>query len=227
MNFGKGTVMAEKKEYRSAARSRRFIRQALMELLREKKPEKITVTDIVNRADINRSTFYAHYADVRALMEEIQNEFVERSLSAVKDMDFLELIHSPIPFLRKLIEIANENRELYAVLGKSMMTTNQLEKIKVILVEKALNLPVIPEEIRNRKNFRIRLHFFVGGIINAYQQYLVGNLDATSDEIIEEIAILIKSSSHTILDVQQPGKTTDFSQSVGLPMVDSELDVEK
>ena len=26
---------------------------------------KITVTDIVNRADINRATFYAHYPDVR------------------------------------------------------------------------------------------------------------------------------------------------------------------
>ena len=61
--------MAEKKEYRSAIRSRRFIRQAFMELLREKRLEKITVTDIVNRADINRSTFYAHYTDVKALIE--------------------------------------------------------------------------------------------------------------------------------------------------------------
>ena len=194
--------MSEKKEYRSAIRSRRFIRQALMDLLREKSFEKITVTDIVNRADINRSTFYAHYADVRALMEEIQNEFVDRALSVVKEMDFLELIHSPVPFLQKLIEIANENRELYTTIGKTMLTMSQLEKIKVILVEKALNLPEIPEEIRSQRNFRIRLHFFVGGIINVYQQYLVGTLDVTSEEIIEEISVLIKSSSHTILDVE-------------------------
>ena len=193
--------MAEKKEYRSATRSRRFIRQALMDLLREKSFEKITVTDIVNRADINRSTFYAHYTDVRALMEEIQDELVERALSVVKEMDFLELIHSPVPFLRKLIDIGNENRELYTIVGKTMLTMSQLEKIKVILVEKALNLPEIPEEIRSRKDFKIRLHFFVGGIINVYQQYLIGNLDATTEEIIEEISVLIKSSSHTILDV--------------------------
>lgn len=194
--------MAEKKEYRSAVRSRRFIRQAFMEMLREKSFEKITVTDIVNRADINRSTFYAHYADVRALMDEIQNEFVERALSVVKEMDFLELIHSPVPFLQKLIEIANENRDLYTIIGKTMLTMSQMEKIKVILVEKALSLPEIPEEIRSQRNFRIRLHFFVGGIINVYQQYLTGNLDVTSEEIIEEISILIKSSSHTILDVE-------------------------
>ena len=194
--------MTEKKEYRSAIRSRRFIRQAFMDLLKEKKFEKITVTDIVNRADINRSTFYAHYADVRGLVEEIRSEAVERAMAVVKEMDFRELLHSPAPFLRKLVEIANENRELYTIMGKTVLSMSQLEKIKVILVEKALELSEIPQEIRNQRNFRIRLHFFVGGIINVYQQYLVGNLDVTTEEIVEEIATLIKSSSHTILDVE-------------------------
>ena len=202
MDFERIPYMAEKKEYRSALRSRRLIRAALLELLQEKKFEKITVTDIVKRADINRSTFYAHYSDVRALMEELQNEFVERALALVKDMDFRELLHSPVPFLRRLVEIANENRELYTIVGKTALTMSQLERIKVILVEKALDLSEIPEDIRSQRNFRIRLHFFVGGIINVYQQYLLGNLDVTTDEIVEEIAILIKSSSHTILDMQ-------------------------
>ncbi|MBR2950520.1 MAG: TetR family transcriptional regulator, partial [Lachnospiraceae bacterium] len=66
--------MAEKKENRSAIRSRRLIREALLELLQEKKFEKITVTDIVKRADINRSTFYAHYPDVMGLLEELMED---------------------------------------------------------------------------------------------------------------------------------------------------------
>ena len=193
--------MAEKKEYRSARRSRRFIRQSFMELLKEKKLEKITVTDIVNRADINRSTFYAHYADVRALMEEIQQEVVERSINLFREADFLELLRSPIPFLKKMVEIANENRELYTLLGKHVLAVSQIEQIKVMLVEKAMNLSTIPEEIRSQKNFEIRVNFFVGGIINVYQQYLMGSLDATTDEIIADIANLIKSSSAEILDI--------------------------
>lgn len=193
--------MAEKKEYRSAIRSRRFIRQAFLELLKEKRFDKITVTDIVNRADINRSTFYAHYTDVKALIEEIQYEIVNRSVSLIKEMDFLELLNSPVPFLRKLIDIANENRELYAILGKTALSFSQLEKIKVLLVEKAMNLSEIPEEIRRQKKFEVRVNFFVGGIINVYQQYLVGTLDATPEEIIDDIADLIRSSSTTILNV--------------------------
>lgn len=193
--------MAEKKEYRSAIRSRKFIRQAFIALLKEKKLDKITVTDIVNRADINRSTFYAHYSDVKSLLEEIQGEIIDRSIALVKEMDFHDLLNTPIPFLRKLIEITNENKELYTLLGKWALSNNQLEKVKVLIVEKAMNLSEIPEDIRCQKFFEIRVNFFVGGIINVYQQYLVGALDATDDEIVEAIADLIKSSSHAIWDV--------------------------
>lgn len=192
--------MAEKKEYRSAIRSRRFIRQAFMELLKEKRLEKITVTDIVNRADINRSTFYAHYTDVKALIEEIQHEVIERTMVLVKEMDFMEILRQPTPFVKKLIDIANENRELYAVLGKAALSMNQLERIKLLLVEKAMQLPQIPEEIRSQKNFAVRINFFVGGIINVYQQYLMGNLDASSEEIVDDIAVLIRTSSDSILN---------------------------
>lgn len=192
--------MPEKKEYRSALRSRRFIRQSFLELLKEKRLEKITVTDIVKRADINRSTFYAHYADVRALIEEIQQEFVEQSVSLLKGADFLSLLRDPIPFLKKWIEIANQNRVLYTILGKSSIATSSIEQFKLLLVEKAMNLPQIPEEIRRQKNYEIRINFFVGGIINVYQQYLVGNLDATTDEIIEDIAAILISSAPSVLD---------------------------
>ena len=49
-----------KAEYRSAIRSRKLINEALADLLTEKPLDKITVTDVVSRADINRGTFYAH-----------------------------------------------------------------------------------------------------------------------------------------------------------------------
>jgi len=194
--------MEEKKVYRSALRSQRFIRQAFMDLLKEKQPDKITVTDIVNRADINRSTFYAHYTDVRNLMEELQREFVEQSVSLLKNADFLEMLRNPKPFLQKWIEIGFRNRELYTFLGKAAIATSAIEQFKILLVEKAMSIPEIPEDIRKQKNFEIRINFFVGGIINVYQQYLVGNLEATPEEIIDDIAAVITSSAHTILDVR-------------------------
>ena len=70
--------MEEKKrtkaEYRSSLRSKRLIREALVTMMRQKPFEKITITDIVKTADINRGTFYVAYSSDTKI---INNKFVE------------------------------------------------------------------------------------------------------------------------------------------------------
>lgn len=63
---------------RSVLRSKNMLRKAYIELSTEKDASKITVVDIVNRADLSRSTFYAHYPDVNAVAEEIENDFIQK-----------------------------------------------------------------------------------------------------------------------------------------------------
>ncbi|MBR2047382.1 MAG: TetR/AcrR family transcriptional regulator C-terminal domain-containing protein [Oscillospiraceae bacterium] len=191
MDFERITDMAEKKEYRSAIRSRRLIRAALLELLQEKKFEKITVTDIVKRADINRSTFYAHYPDVMGLLEELLEETVNSSIDLVSGIDMLQFLEEPMPVLEKLIAIGEENMEIYKLLGRSDFAMRQVEKMKTVLVENAVGAVNIPKHIRNSGTFNIHMHFFVGGILNVYQQWILGSLDSSPDEIMKHLAELI------------------------------------
>lgn len=189
--------MTEKKEYRSAVRSRRLINQAFLELLQEKPFEKITVTDIVNRADINRSTFYAHYPDVRGMVEALLENAVNKSLSLVTDLDFDKLFTDPKPFLTKLLDIGMENMELYRMLGKSDYAMRQVEEMKIIFMQKAITAGSIPEHIRLSNAFRIQITFFIGGILNTFQQWLQGNLACSTEEIQAQIASLILSNADT------------------------------
>ena len=53
---------------RNAERSVRLLESAFLELLAEKPYEKITVTDVTARADLNRGTFYAHFKNMDDLM---------------------------------------------------------------------------------------------------------------------------------------------------------------
>ena len=66
--------MEYRKENRNALRSKRLIREAFFALLKEKELEKITVRLIADRADVNRSTYYAHYQDIQELVDEIGDE---------------------------------------------------------------------------------------------------------------------------------------------------------
>ena len=55
-------------EDRRTRRTRQLLRYAFLGLLKEKRYEDISVQDIVERADVARSTFYAHYVDKEDLL---------------------------------------------------------------------------------------------------------------------------------------------------------------
>ena len=60
--------MTHLKTDRRSQRTQRAIHEALMALMQEKRYDDITVQDIIDRADVGRSTFYAHYQDKEDLM---------------------------------------------------------------------------------------------------------------------------------------------------------------
>ena len=45
-----------------------MLQEALIDLLQEKALENISVRELVNKADINRSTFYSHYDTIYDLL---------------------------------------------------------------------------------------------------------------------------------------------------------------
>lgn len=61
-------------------RTRRLLVEAFFELLGEKGFDAITVQDIAARATVNRATFYAHFTDKYALVDELVREGFERIL---------------------------------------------------------------------------------------------------------------------------------------------------
>ncbi len=59
------------------------IRRCLLELLKKKSIEKITVTEICQMAQLNRATFYKHYLDVPDLLEKTENDLLEQLRAAL------------------------------------------------------------------------------------------------------------------------------------------------
>jgi AcrR family transcriptional regulator len=55
--------MRNAKQDRRSQRTRRLLSSALIELMVQKRYDEITVQEIIDRANIGRSTFYAHYLD--------------------------------------------------------------------------------------------------------------------------------------------------------------------
>jgi len=60
--------MGAKAEDRRVQRTRKLLQDALMALIVEQGYEAVTVQDIIDRANVGRSTFYDHFLDKQALL---------------------------------------------------------------------------------------------------------------------------------------------------------------
>jgi len=94
-----------KKEYRNSVRTERWIQTAVVELLKDKKDYfNITVSDVCRQANINRGTFYHHYANIAEvanaiemeLMEAITKDWNEAKLKKGSIADFIQMVTGKI-----------------------------------------------------------------------------------------------------------------------------------
>ncbi len=66
------------------------IKEAFTELLNERPLAKITVKDITDRCGVNRNTFYYHYQDVLALVEQLCEDECDRVVSRYPEINSIE-----------------------------------------------------------------------------------------------------------------------------------------
>ena len=63
--------------------TRKAILEACMALIQEKEFQKITIHEIAEREDINRGTFYLHFADKYEMMNRFEEEMIEKVEKAI------------------------------------------------------------------------------------------------------------------------------------------------
>lgn len=182
------TDIMERKTNRNGLRSRRLIRQALLTLLKTKSPEDITIMDIVNEANINRATFYAHYSCLRDLYDEIENEVIDKMMALLADFKADNFFSNPSPLLLQVSIFLNEDIETYRTLIKTPGSNLFLQKLMMLFVDYLEKDTSIHEDIRASKSFKLRVFYFAGGLTTLYQEWFNGNLDCTLFDIPLEVS---------------------------------------
>ena len=179
--------MSGKAEYKSAIRSRNMIRHAFVELVLEKGTEKITVKSIVERAEISRGTFYAHYSDIYAVIEEIENETMGKMIEILNAYSNIDLIQNPKPFLYKIADFFERDIEFYRMLINTGRASTFITKLKEVLIEKILGYKETILSVKERAEFTLCVHFIVNGFVSVYEDWIAKKLDGTLEELAESV----------------------------------------
>lgn len=92
------------------------IRDSLVELMQAYPISKISVKMLCERADINRSTFYAHYKDQFDLLKQVQRDVVNGFAGQVFGRHFTLQAPLAVPQLVQILEYTKSNAALFKVL---------------------------------------------------------------------------------------------------------------
>lgn len=74
-----------KKTDRRVRKTRTLLKNGLIKLMKEKSIKEITVQELVDEVDINRSTFYLHYKDIYDLVEQLEQEVFDSFKMLIND----------------------------------------------------------------------------------------------------------------------------------------------
>ena len=98
------------------ARTRRSLQEALFELARERPLDDITVGDIAERAEVNRSSFYQHYADKETLLADALDAAADEANAALPEL--VDMTAAPPSAVAAYFTHIADHAELYRrVLG--------------------------------------------------------------------------------------------------------------
>lgn len=151
-------------EDRRTRHTKERIYRAMLLCLDSTSPDKITVKQICDTADINRSTFYAHYPNpitLYKLMEQHLTDGLNRCFINLKDKSITYL-----EFIRLFLEYCYENADLFLALNKT--DSNSLKKACVeLLVKYGFLADTIP-----KKDRPYAFVFYVNGVFSAVDRWL-------------------------------------------------------
>lgn len=179
-----------KAEYKSAIRSRKLIKKAVVDLLYEKPLDKITVTDVVKRADINRGTFYAHYTDISSVLDSLVEDAFSTLELTLRESPAGET-PDPLSLLTRIQEIFERDLEFYRKVLTVNVSTAILERLR------DFSLNYMAEHEKDFSNcshdsYTFIITFFSDGLVMMYRDWFAGHLPLTLNELTQKAAEVIR-----------------------------------
>lgn len=160
-----------------------------MQLIIESELSKISISDVAQRANINRSTFYLHYSSVQDIMNDIEREIANRISSCIEKFNITKIYESTYIMFTSLTAILDEMDTVKKYILFSTNSIYIIGRLKDIFVEKSGNALLEKFPTLKRENIIYPLQFAAGGICDSYIKWgHAENKEITLEELIKTVS---------------------------------------
>lgn len=166
-------------------RTKKLIRQGLVELSQTKSINKITVKELTDRIEINRGTFYLHYKDVYDLVESIENELYDSFNAVISSFTSKQVIKQPQEVCELLCNHIHEQVDAYSMLLGKHGDAEFAYKIGELFNERVLDIfkSIFPNMDKAKYDFAY--HYCKFGLIGLLTCWFTEHPDWSPRQVAE------------------------------------------
>ena len=163
----------------SSIKTRNLIKKTFAELFHEKKQlNKVTVTELVKRAELTRSTFYTHYESIYDVANDYQLQTIEFLGSDDLKINSKEDLFS---YFSNIIQCFKDNEETYKLLlsaDESLLVVGELKNIASKKIYDFL------KNTNSDEFLELNLSFFMNGVSMEFIEYFRNESKYSLDELL-------------------------------------------
>ena len=168
---------APSRQERRVRRTRTMTLNGFIQLMQQKPVKDISVRELADLVDINRSTFYLHYTDIYDLLEQTENNLMEQFLSII---DTNQTEHTLQDFEKKLerfFTVLSENQPLCRALMSPNGDIAFVRRLEKLIAENGIKKlrRLSNEKDLDAQDLEYVTSFFLSGCIGMVDLWLQNN----------------------------------------------------
>ncbi len=190
--------ISNNKDDRRCRKTKFAIKSALLTIMKEKPVAKISISELTELADVNRKTFYNHYADIDSVLRDLEDEFLGRLFGLIDKDNIWNGLENPAPFFEKLFLEIQSDQPFFKLLIESG------EHVHLVFNFRTRLRDLWGEQLQSRSDIDPQLlmcfmDFIASGTVAILESW-IGNADEVPLERLSQlICSIISGASHAAL----------------------------
>lgn len=179
------------KEDRRVKYTKALLRDALVEMLKERHISQVSIKALCEAADVNRSTFYAHYADQYDLLHQLEQEMLQNVTQYLEAAEYSDRLPLSYQTLKKILEYIRANADIFKVL----LSENSSVNFSKDIMKLAQILAMPATETTDRRTVEYITVFGTTGCVSVLSKWLQDGMPESTDEITDLIMALLNKGA--------------------------------
>ena len=184
---------------RVVERSKKNIKDALLEIMYEKEFSRITVNELLLKAGISRGTFYAHFSNLEDVRQQLIDDLFVYADSLCCDYKPSELAHDPYPALLQMAQIITMSRDPAKRIVKFINAYDIGNHLKTWLTKYILSDEALVTSLGGDDCARIYARFISGGMMHAYNQWMSNDFEAEPEVMARSLCNILMGGLNSVM----------------------------